>query len=75
MLPPKEANSWSRIQGASRAAFRFDAIIAGDGERAIFRAMEETGLIDADDPRSGKLWQTPADFNNAPWPSTPPSRR
>ena len=46
----------------------FDAIIAGDGERAIFRAMEETGLIDADDPKSD-LWQTSADFNTAPWPA------
>jgi radical SAM superfamily enzyme YgiQ (UPF0313 family) len=46
----------------------FDAIIAGDGERAIFRAMEETGLIDADDPKS-ELWQTSVDFNNAPWPA------
>jgi radical SAM superfamily enzyme YgiQ (UPF0313 family) len=46
----------------------FDAVVAGDGERAIFRAINETGLIDADDPKSA-LWQTPADFNNSPWPA------
>lgn len=46
----------------------FDTIVAGDGERAIFRAIDERGLIDADDPRSN-LWQTSADFTVSPWPA------
>lgn len=48
--------------------FSFDAVVAGDGERAIFRAIEETGLIDADNPKSA-LWQTSPDFNSSPWPA------
>jgi anaerobic magnesium-protoporphyrin IX monomethyl ester cyclase len=32
---------------------RFDVLVAGDGERAIFEALAiETGLVDADDPKS-----------------------
>jgi radical SAM superfamily enzyme YgiQ (UPF0313 family) len=30
----------------------FDAVVAGDGEEAIFEAMTRDGLIDADDPKS-----------------------
>ncbi len=46
----------------------FDTIVAGDGERAIFRALKEYGLIDADDPKSD-LWQTSKDFTDSPWPA------
>ena len=46
----------------------FDVIVAGDGERAVFRALKETGLIDADDP-SSEMWQTSADFTQSPWPA------
>jgi radical SAM superfamily enzyme YgiQ (UPF0313 family) len=44
----------------------FDTVVAGDGERAIFRAIKEYGLIDADDPRSD-LW-APNNFFS-PWPA------
>jgi anaerobic magnesium-protoporphyrin IX monomethyl ester cyclase len=47
---------------------RFDTVVAGDGERAIFRALQEYGLIDADDPKSD-LWQTSQDFTDSPWPA------
>lgn len=46
----------------------FDTVIAGDGERAIFRAIKERGLIDADDPKS-ELWQSSTDFTESPWPA------
>src|SRR5204863_9657873 len=46
----------------------FDCVVAGDGERAIFRAVREYGLIDADDPKSD-LWQTSNDFTQSPWPA------
>jgi len=46
----------------------FDTVIAGDGERAIFRAIEKIGLIDADNPKS-ELWQNSLDFSNSPWPA------
>jgi len=44
----------------------FDCIVAGDGERAIFRALREYGLIDADNPLTD-LW-APNNFF-APWPA------
>jgi anaerobic magnesium-protoporphyrin IX monomethyl ester cyclase len=44
----------------------FDTVVAGDGERAIFRALREYGLIDADDPQSD-LW-APNNFFS-PWPA------
>lgn len=47
---------------------RFDAVVAGDGEVAIFRALRERGLIDADDPGSA-LWQKSSDFEASPWPA------
>ena len=46
----------------------FDTVIAGDGERAIFRAIKETGLIDADNPKS-EMWQSSEDFSKSPWPA------
>lgn len=46
----------------------FSCVVAGDGERAIFRAIQEYGLIDADDPKS-VLWQTSKDFTDSPWPA------
>ena len=47
---------------------KFDAVVAGDGEVAIFRALKERGLIDADDPGSA-LWQKSSDFEASPWPA------
>lgn len=62
-------------QGSSRALKAitdllgaFDCVVAGDGEKAIFRALQEYGLIDADDPKS-PLWQTSQDFTESPWPA------
>lgn len=46
----------------------FDTVVAGDGERSIFHAIKEYGLIDADDPKS-ELWQTSKDFTESPWPA------
>ena len=46
----------------------FDCVVAGDGEKAIFRALREYGLIDADDPKS-ILWETSEDFTKSPWPA------
>jgi radical SAM superfamily enzyme YgiQ (UPF0313 family) len=46
----------------------FDTVVAGDGERAIFRAIKETGLIDADDPKS-VMWESSQEFNDAPFPA------
>lgn len=58
-----------RAQASLRGALSvFDCVVAGDGERAIFRALQENGLIDADDPRSS-LWQTSKDFTDSPWPA------
>lgn len=56
------------IAGMRSLLDTFDCVVAGDGERAIFRAVQEYGLIDADDPKS-QLWQTSEDFTNAPWPA------
>lgn len=46
----------------------FDTVVAGDGERAIFSAIKESGLIDADNPKS-EMWQSSADFNESAWPA------
>ena len=46
----------------------FDTVVAGDGEQAIFHAIKEYGLIDADDPKS-ELWQSSKDFTASPLPA------
>jgi anaerobic magnesium-protoporphyrin IX monomethyl ester cyclase len=46
----------------------FDTIVAGDGEKAIFTALNSRGLVDADDPKS-ILWNTSKDFTDSPWPA------
>ncbi len=46
----------------------FDTIVAGDGERAVFRAFNRFGLIDADDPK-GDLFLSSQDFTESPWPA------
>jgi radical SAM superfamily enzyme YgiQ (UPF0313 family) len=60
-----KGRGWKALQELVRD---FDAVVAGDGEVAIFRAMKENGLIDADDPGSA-LWQKSSDFEASPWPS------
>jgi len=46
----------------------FSSVVAGDGERAIFRAFDNFGLIDADSPKSD-LFQSNSDFNDSPLPA------
>lgn len=45
----------------------FDTVVAGDGEKAIFPALNMKGVIDADNPLSD-LWQSSRDFSASPWP-------
>ncbi len=60
-----KGRGWAALQ---EMLSRFDAVVAGDGEVAIFRAMKEKGLIDADDPGSA-LWQKSVDFESSPFPA------
>lgn len=48
----------------------FDCLVAGDGERAVFRALDSSApkLIDADVP-SSTLFLTAADLAASPWPA------
>lgn len=61
----KRGNERAR-EGLGHLLDAFDTVVAGDGERAIFRAIREYGLIDADDPKS-ELWE-PNNFLS-PWPA------
>lgn len=45
----------------------FDTVVGGDGEKAIFAALNNKGVIDADNPMCD-LWQTSRDFAASPWP-------
>lgn len=56
------------LRALDRLMATFSCIVAGDGEKAIFRALREYGLIDADDPKSD-LWETSKDFTESPWPA------
>lgn len=60
-----KGRGWNALQ---ELLANFDSVVAGDGEVAIFRAIKEKGLIDADDPGSA-LWQKSSDFEVSPWPS------
>lgn len=47
----------------------FSVVVAGDGERSIFKALEAVeGVIDADDPKSD-LFLTNASLNETPFPA------
>ena len=46
----------------------FDTVVSGDGEKAIFPALHNRGLIDADNPMCD-LWQSSDDFASSPWPA------
>lgn len=46
----------------------FDAVVAGDGEKAIFTALHQRGVTDADNPR-GILWNTSKEFEESPFPA------
>jgi radical SAM superfamily enzyme YgiQ (UPF0313 family) len=49
---------------------RFDVLVAGDGEKAIFRAIEKNApkLVDADDPKTD-LFLVNGDLDVLPWPA------
>ena len=64
-----------RINGRAIVAFNqlasdYDVLVAGDGEGAIFRAIQEDakGLIDADDPKS-VLFLTNQQLTEQPFPA------
>jgi anaerobic magnesium-protoporphyrin IX monomethyl ester cyclase len=48
----------------------FDVLVAGDGEYAVFRALEPNApkIIDADDPASG-LFMSDRDYEESPYPA------
>jgi anaerobic magnesium-protoporphyrin IX monomethyl ester cyclase len=46
----------------------FDTCVAGDGERAIFRALEWNGWVDADDPKSD-LFLSNQQLDELPYPA------
>lgn len=47
----------------------YDALIAGDGEKAILSwLVDRPRMVDADQP-SSVLWQTSQDFTESPWPA------
>lgn len=63
------------LQGRATRAFAkllemFDVLVAGDGEDAIFHAVEPEApaLIDADDPKSA-MFLTNERLNELPWPA------
>ena len=63
------------IEGRAQRALtvmleQFDVVVAGDGEKAIFQAIEENAppLIDADNPQS-ELFLKDKDLENLPFPA------
>lgn len=55
-------------RAGSRLQATFDVIVVGDGERAIFKALESKGIIDADDPKS-KFFLDNEGLNHLPFPA------
>lgn len=55
------------VDALSKLVAEFGTVVAGDGEKAVFSALNQKGVIDADNPISD-LWQSSADFNSSPWP-------
>lgn len=70
----KKEQIYKRVGRASKAKQElekmFDVIVAGDGEQAIFKAIEDDApkWIDADDPK-GLLFLTNEKLNELPFPS------
>lgn len=54
----------------ARLEAEFDVLVSGDGEGAVFQALEPAppGLIDADDPQNG-LFMSDADYEASPRPA------
>lgn len=46
----------------------FSTVVSGDGEKAIFRAFDEVGIVDSDDPKSD-LFLTNQTLNDTPFPA------
>jgi len=55
------------IEAFANLVEEFDSLVCGDGEQAIFEALEGKPIVDADDPKS-ELWQTSEKFTQSPWP-------
>jgi anaerobic magnesium-protoporphyrin IX monomethyl ester cyclase len=78
--PTLVAAAWKRelklgLKGRGTSAMQtlqslFDVVVAGDGEEAIFPALEEDApsFVDADDPKSS-LFLTNSRLNELPWPA------
>lgn len=64
----KENNQGRAVRSMDELLANFDTVVAGDGERSIFRAIKEYGLIDGDDTNSN-LWQTSQNFTDSPFPA------
>ena len=50
------------VDALSRLVDEFGTVVAGDGEKAIFAALNMKGVVDADNPLSD-LWQSSKDFS------------
>ena len=55
------------VDALSRLVEEFGTVVAGDGEKSIFAALQMKGVVDADNPLCD-LWQSSGDFANSPWP-------
>ena len=55
------------VDALSRLVGDFGTVVAGDGEKAIFTALEMKGVIDADNPLCD-LWQSSGDFEASAYP-------
>jgi anaerobic magnesium-protoporphyrin IX monomethyl ester cyclase len=60
----RASRAWKKLED------RADVLVAGDGEFAILRALEESTpkTIDADDPKGG-LFMSDKQYNDSPFPS------
>ena len=56
------------VDALSRLVGEFGTVVAGDGEKAVFPALSQKGVIDADNPMCD-LWQTSKDFAESRWPN------
>jgi radical SAM superfamily enzyme YgiQ (UPF0313 family) len=78
ILAAKKREDKNGADGRANKAFRqlealFDVIVAGDGEDAIFVALQDSDvegcrLVDADDPK-GSLFLTNERLEETPWPA------
>ncbi len=66
----KLAKPGRAVLALQELASRFDVLVAGDGESAVFEALQPgaRGVIDADEPSSARF-MTPAQLSAHPFPS------